>query len=178
MHAPCSSYIFWPDRKYCRWNCSNIWTNIFTFSYNPAGNYMFKVNNRNTRTRSEICPKLTIKTHSTPCSSVSNVNFEQVNVGWERECCIGLSFVCCFIVTSENLIWPVFFYFSVHGDPQRNKIYLQRCKNTSGRLLLYIFDRVPNTPLHCIHINEKSCAYYYTFWSSQILFKAKISISA
>ena len=28
----------------------------------PAGNYMFKVNNRNTRTRYEICPMLTIKT--------------------------------------------------------------------------------------------------------------------
>ena len=27
----------------------------------PAGNYMFKVNNRNTRTRCEICSKLTIK---------------------------------------------------------------------------------------------------------------------
>ena len=31
-------------------------------TYNPAGNYMFKVNNRNTRTRCEICSKLTIKT--------------------------------------------------------------------------------------------------------------------
>ena len=29
---------------------------------NLAGNYMFKVNNRNTRTRCEICSKLTIKT--------------------------------------------------------------------------------------------------------------------
>ena len=28
----------------------------------PAGNYMFKVNNRNTRTMCEICSKLTIKT--------------------------------------------------------------------------------------------------------------------
>ena len=27
-----------------------------------AGIYLFKVNNRNTRTRCEICPKLTIKT--------------------------------------------------------------------------------------------------------------------
>ena len=27
----------------------------------PAGNCMFKVNNRNTRTRCEICSKLTIK---------------------------------------------------------------------------------------------------------------------
>ena len=34
-------------------------TVIFIF---PAGNYMFKVNNRNTRTRCEICSKLTIKT--------------------------------------------------------------------------------------------------------------------
>ena len=31
-------------------------------SISPAGNYMFKVNNRNTRRRCEICPKLTIKT--------------------------------------------------------------------------------------------------------------------
>ena len=29
---------------------------------NPAGIYLLKVNNRNTRTRCEICSKLTIKT--------------------------------------------------------------------------------------------------------------------
>ena len=28
----------------------------------PAGNYMFKVNNKNTRTSCEICSKLAIKT--------------------------------------------------------------------------------------------------------------------
>ena len=28
----------------------------------PAGNYMFKVSNRNIRTRCELCSKLTIKT--------------------------------------------------------------------------------------------------------------------
>ena len=48
---------------------------------------MFKVNNRNTRTRCEIWSKLTIKTserrYFTPCSSVFIVNFEQVNAGWE-----------------------------------------------------------------------------------------------
>ena len=31
-------------------------------TYNPAGDYIFKVNNRNTRTRCDICSKLTIKT--------------------------------------------------------------------------------------------------------------------
>ena len=36
---------------------SNIWA-----CSNPAGNCMFKVNNTNTRTGCEICPKLTIKT--------------------------------------------------------------------------------------------------------------------
>ena len=40
---------------YLRYRC------IFTFKV-PAGNCMFKVNNRNTRTRCEICSKLTIKT--------------------------------------------------------------------------------------------------------------------
>ena len=32
------------------------------FTHCPAGNYMFKVNKRNTRTRCETCLKLTIKT--------------------------------------------------------------------------------------------------------------------
>ena len=50
----------------------------------PVCNYMFKVNSRNTRTRCELCSKLTIKTHFTPCSSVSIINLEQVNVGRVR----------------------------------------------------------------------------------------------
>ena len=63
----------------------------------PAGNYMFKVNNRNTRARYEICSTLKIKipivvecfycwlwTYFTSCSSFSIDNFEQVNAGWER----------------------------------------------------------------------------------------------
>ena len=55
---------------------------------------MFNVNNRNTRTRCEICSKLTTKiperrhgvvwTYFTPCSSDSIVNFERVNAGWDR----------------------------------------------------------------------------------------------
>ena len=63
---------------------------------------MFKVNYRNTRTRCEICSKLTIKTskryqwrrsgvsivnfapaYFTPCSRVF-IDFEQLNAGWER----------------------------------------------------------------------------------------------
>ena len=41
----------------------NRWFNLIKRqNNNPAGNYMFKVNNRNTRTRCEICSKLTIKT--------------------------------------------------------------------------------------------------------------------
>ena len=54
---------------------------------------MFKVNNKNTRTRCEICLKLTIKVFLlltlniffTPCSRVSIVNFEQVNDDWDEE---------------------------------------------------------------------------------------------
>ena len=50
----------------------------------PANIYLFKVNNRNTRERCEICLKLTIKTPErrfTPFSTVSIVDFdEQVNV--------------------------------------------------------------------------------------------------
>ena len=65
----------------------------------PAGNDMFKINNRNTRTRCKICSKLTIKTpqrRQWRRSGVFFVNFEhishlvsvfleQVNVGCRRE---------------------------------------------------------------------------------------------
>ena len=42
----------------------------------PVGNYMFNVNNRNTRTRCEICSKLTIKTPD-------RADFEQENANWD-----------------------------------------------------------------------------------------------
>ena len=45
---------------------------------------MFKVNSKNTRTRREIYSKLTRKTpERRHGSSVSIVNFEQVNAGWD-----------------------------------------------------------------------------------------------
>ena len=57
---------------------------LYTTRY-PVSNYGFEVNNRNTRTRCEICWKLTIKilwTYFTPCYSVSIVNFEHVYASW------------------------------------------------------------------------------------------------
>ena len=47
-----------------------------TIFYSSAGIYMFKVNNKNTRTRFKICSKFT------PCSGTSIVNFEHVIADW------------------------------------------------------------------------------------------------
>ena len=49
---------------------------------NPFGNYMFKVNNRSTRTRCEICSKLTIKIPERRHwhrSGIFIVNFEHIS---------------------------------------------------------------------------------------------------
>ena len=58
-------YLHWLPRIFnhsrCSYQTSTRWDLSIT-SNNPAGNYMFKVNHRNTRTRCEICSKLTIKT--------------------------------------------------------------------------------------------------------------------
>ena len=60
-------------------------------SFDPVGIYLLKVKNRNTRTRCEICLKLTIKAGVvlvsllltfTPCSNVSIVNVEHVIADW------------------------------------------------------------------------------------------------
>ena len=76
-------------RKYLQVNFSSVRIirkcNNKDFSTYPVSIYMFKVNNRKTRTRYEICSKLTIKTPEQcqwHCSGVSIVNFEQVNARW------------------------------------------------------------------------------------------------
>ena len=66
---------------YCKKDVLKNFAN-FKRGHHPVGIYMFKVDNRNTRTRCEMCSKLTIKT---PCSSVSVVNFKQVNADWAVE---------------------------------------------------------------------------------------------
>ena len=94
----------------------------------PAGIYLLKVNNRNTRTRCEICSKLTMKTlqrrqwrrssvfivsfkHiSHPSSSVSIVNFEHVTLGL-------LMFFIKF-VTDMN-IPTVIYFFKVNNRSTR-----------------------------------------------------------
>ena len=49
----------------------------------PTGNYMFKVNNRNTRARCEICSKLTIKTGKCRLGSVERYLLKAGNKGIE-----------------------------------------------------------------------------------------------
>ena len=54
----------------------------FNINCTPVGNYMFKVNNRNTRARSEICSKLTIKIPEQRHwrgSGIFTVNFEHIS---------------------------------------------------------------------------------------------------
>ena len=60
-------------------NTLNMWGTLLT--HFPAGNYMFKVYSRNTRTTCEVCFKLTVKTserHHWCRSGVFSVNFEHI----------------------------------------------------------------------------------------------------
>ena len=50
----------------------------------PVNIYLFKVNNRNTRKRYEICSELSIQAPEQRQWCVSVVDFEQVNVGWQE----------------------------------------------------------------------------------------------
>ena len=65
-------------------------SDVFYQGQAPASNYMFKVNNRNT---SEHISKWT---YLAPCSSVSHVNFEEVNAGWETYLLSKILFNCPF----------------------------------------------------------------------------------
>ena len=82
----CSSSFIFKDAacQMCLFSDSLMHFNSYPISicrYKPAGNYMFKVNSRNTRTRSEITSKLTIKTPEQLqwCRSVVFIiNFEHI----------------------------------------------------------------------------------------------------
>ena len=64
---------------------------------------MLKGNNRNTRTRCEICSKLTLVwTYFTPFSSGSTVNFEHINASWVHATTLFLYP----LKTSENQRFP------------------------------------------------------------------------
>ena len=66
---------------------------------NPVNIYMFKVNNRNNRTRYQICSKLTIKTPGVFVVNFEHisylvlvfliVNFEKVYADWEELLILG-----------------------------------------------------------------------------------------
>ena len=60
-----------------KWLQKEVITNLLFLS--PAGNYMFKVDNRNTKTKCLYC---WLCIYFTPYCSISIANFEQVNVSW------------------------------------------------------------------------------------------------
>ena len=63
---------------------STLNRSLFLWGIYPAGIPLFKVNNGNTRTMFKTCSKSTIKTPGRRhwrCSSVFNINFEQVLTG-------------------------------------------------------------------------------------------------
>ena len=87
------------------------------FEY-PAGNYMLKINNRNTRARCEICSKLTIKTPEQRLCSCSGsfivnfeqisevvLNFEQINVGW-----VGSKNASAHLSSAPSVIFQLFVF--------------------------------------------------------------------
>ena len=107
---------------------------------------MFKVNNRNTRTRCEICSELTIKTPGRRqwrvfyCSSVSFVNFEQVNPGWDtllkdpayfsyllKKLKTNLEKVIfCIVMLSGVLVYDVAFAMEVLNHKDREVVLLKQ----------------------------------------------------
>ena len=58
----------------------SLYTSLLGFS---VGIYLFRVKNRNTKTRCDIWSKLTTKTPERQ-SSVSIINFQQVNADWDK----------------------------------------------------------------------------------------------
>ena len=75
----CLLVCLWSNPSSCPLT-ENFWKHLVT--HFPANIYLFKVNNRNTSERCEICSKLAIKTSGRRhwrCSGVFTVNFEHTS---------------------------------------------------------------------------------------------------
>ena len=99
-----------------RWNYATLRSVIYDklhsvykgLSWFPVGIYLLKVNNRNTRTRSEICSKLTIKTPKRRQWII--VNFENIShlvlvfllLTLSMELPTGFSFIWLFLNQINN----------------------------------------------------------------------------
>ena len=99
-------YIYWLAEFYKQliYN-SKVTLNI------PASNYMFKVNNRTTRTRCEICSDVTIKTteqRQWRRSGVFIVNFEQIS----HLVLVFLLLTLSRQMPAENVLYIVYWYSS------------------------------------------------------------------
>ena len=87
-----------PQTKPCIVYCNRLSTVKI-----PAGIYLLKVNNRNTRTRCEICSKLTIKSpkrRQSDRSGIFNVNFERTSY-----------LLLVFLLLTLNMYLPTGLYF-------------------------------------------------------------------
>ena len=79
---------------------------------NPVNIYMFKVNNRNNRTRYQICSKLTIKTPGVFVVNFEHisylvlvfliVNFEKVYADWEELLILGFLPIIGFLFSYKS----------------------------------------------------------------------------
>ena len=75
-------WYIWMYRRY------NLYSWFMICNGYPAGNYLFKVKNRSTKTRCEICSKLTIKLRI-----VSILNFEHVTAGWVLPLLLSIKYI-------------------------------------------------------------------------------------
>ena len=76
---PCVCFLFFTQFRLLKVVSVSVTLSV---NFSPAGIYLLKNNNKNTRTICEICLKLTIKTPEwriCRCSGAFTVNFEQIS---------------------------------------------------------------------------------------------------
>ena len=131
---------------------------------------MFKVNNRNTKARCEICSKLVslllTLNYFTPCSSVSIGNFEQVNTGWVIFFTACREFTCLLVnfKNFRNLGRKDFKFF------QRGLFQNLQMRNVNlGAIFIVYFRACPHIPCILSIINEA--------WNKKLMKQSTLSIN-
>ena len=116
---------FWKTTHCSFWNwkqCTAI----------PASIYLLKANNRNFRTRCEICLKLTIKTPERRdwCSNVSIVNFEHV---------IQIIMKLISVIWDCNTLWITELFCWFNKEVQNLLVYIKILRFCHSCVMLWIY---------------------------------------
>ena len=125
--------VLWLDRKYCRRNCATVTLKPVHYR---SSHWRCSIKKGALRSFAKFTGKH-LCARPWACNFIKKETLVRERDYLHRKCC-RTSFICCFIMTAENLIWPVvFLLFILTGRAIFFCSAVKLCKITKNKRLFF-----------------------------------------